>query len=161
MIISKYLLTIALFALFGYAMARGLDMPFRAMMMPVFVASIALPLLALGLYQDIRKDQKRISDANESTGDLAMTEAEVTPEAFRRVLYFFIWFAALIAGAQVLGFLVALPLLVVIYLLVNKEPMWLSALLGLGVLAILYWGFQVGLVLPLPRGVLITLLFGA
>jgi len=42
----------------------------------------------------------------------------------------------------------------------NKEPMWLSALLGLGVLAILYWGFQVGLVLPLPRGVLTTLLFG-
>lgn len=161
MIISKYLLTTALFALFGYAMARGLDMPFRAMMMPVFVASIALPLIALGLYQDIRKDQRRISDAGESTGDLAMTDAEVTPDAFRRVFYFFIWFAALIGGAQILGFLVALPLMVVVYLILNKEPLWLAALLGLGVLAILYWGFQIGLVLPLPRGLLIPLLFGA
>ena len=160
MAVSKYVLTVALFVLFGYAMARGLEMPFRAMMMPVFVAAIALPLIVIALYQDIRRDQKRIIETHDSTADLAMTDSEVTRDAFRRVFGFFIWFGALITGAYLLGFFVALPLLVVIYLLMNKEPMWLSALLGLGVLAILYWGFQVGLVLPLPRGVLTTLLFG-
>lgn len=160
MAISKYLLTLALLVLFGYAMALGLDMPFRAMIMPVFVASIAIPLLLVAVFQDIQKDQKKIHQAHESTGDLAMTDAEVTGEAFRRVFIFFLWFGGLIAGAYLLGFLIALPLLVIIYLLMNKEPMWLSSLLGLGVLAILYWGFQVGLVLPLPRGVLTTMLFG-
>ena len=81
-------------------------------------------------------------------------------DAFRRVRYFFVWFACLIACAHLLGFLIGLPLMVLIHLLAHKEPLKLSIFLSFMVLVILYGGFQKGLVLPLPEGVLTMMLFG-
>ena len=49
--------------------------------------------------------------------------------------------------------------MVLIYLLAHRTPK-LSIFLSFMVLAILYGGFQKGLVLPLPEGVLTMMLFG-
>ena len=158
--ISRILLGLSLLALFTYTLLTGLDMPFRASMLPVLASSLALPLTLLAIYVEYRKGNEKKSQAEESSGDLAVSESEVSADAFRRVRYFFVWFACLIASAHLLGFLIGLPLMVLIYLLVNREPFKLSIFLSLMVLIILYWGFQKGLVLPLPRGVLTVMLFG-
>jgi hypothetical protein len=158
--VSRTLLGLSLLALFTYTLTAGLEMPFRASMLPVFASSIALPLTLLALYLEHKKRNEKKSQAEESSGDLAVSEAEVSTDAFRRVRYFFIWFACLITSAHLLGFLIGLPLMVLIYLLANREPFKLSIFLSLMVLSILYWGFQKGLVLPLPRGILTTMLFG-
>ena len=158
--ISRILLGLSLLALFTYTLLTGLDMPFRASMLPVLASSLALPLTLLAIYVEYKKGNEKKSQAEESSGDLAVSESEVSADAFRRVRYFFVWFACLIASAHLLGFLIGLPLMVLIYLLVNREPFKLSIFLSLMVLMILYWGFQKGLVLPLPRGVLTVMLFG-
>ena len=158
--ISRILLGLSLLALFTYTLLTGLDMPFRASMLPVLASSLALPLTLLAIYLEYKKGNEKKSQAEESSGDLAVSESEVSADAFRRVRYFFVWFACLIASAHLLGFLIGLPLMVLIYLLVNREPFKLSIFLSLMVLMILYWGFQKGLVLPLPRGVLTVMLFG-
>ena len=158
--ISRTLLGLSLLALFTYTLLTGLGMPFRASMLPVLASSLALPLTLLAIYVEYKKGNEKKSQAEESSGDLAVSESEVSADAFRRVRYFFVWFACLIASAHLLGFLIGLPLMVLIYLLVNREPFKLSIFLSLMVLMILYWGFQKGLVLPLPRGTLPLMLFG-
>jgi len=160
LIISRTLLGLSLLALFTYTLLSGLDMPFRASMLPVLASSLALPLTLLALYIEYKKGHQNKSQAEESSGDLAVSEIEVSVDAFRRVRYFFVWFVCLIASAHLLGFLIGLPLMVLIYLLANREPFKLSIFLSLMVLMILYWGFQKGLVLPLPRGILTVTLFG-
>jgi hypothetical protein len=158
--ISRILLGLSLLALFTYTLLTGLGMPFRASMLPVLASSLALPLTLLAIYIEYKKGNEKKSQAEESSGDLAVSESEVSADAFRRVRYFFVWFACLIASAHLLGFLIGLPLMVLIYLLVNREPLKLSIFLSLMVLAILYGGFQKGLVLPLPEGILTMMLFG-
>ena len=156
--ISQTLLGLSFLTLFTYTLLTGLDMPFRASMLPVLASSLALPLTLLALYVEYKKGNEKKSQADESSGDLAVSESEVSIDAFRRVKYFFVWFACLIASAHILGFLIGLPLLVLMYLLMNREPFKLSVFLSLMVLIVLYGGFQKGLVLPLPEGVLTTLL---
>ena len=158
--ISRTLLGLSLLALFTYTLTAGLDMPFRASMLPVFASSLALPLTLLALFVEYKKENQKSSQADESSGDLAVSQSEVSADAFRRVRNFFIWFACLLASAHLLGFLIGLPLMVLVYLLANREPYRLSIFLSFMVLMILYWGFQKGLVLPLPEGVLTTMLFG-
>ena len=158
--ISRTLLGFSLLALFTYTLIAGLDMPFRASMLPVFASSLALPLTLLALFVEYKKENQKSSQADESSGDLAVSQSEVSADAFRRVRNFFIWFACLLASAHLLGFLIGLPLMVLVYLLANREPYRLSIFLSFMVLMILYWGFQKGLVLPLPEGVLTTMLFG-
>jgi hypothetical protein len=158
--ISRTLLGFSLLALFTYTLIAGLDMPFRASMLPVLASTLALPLTLLALFVEYKKENHKSSQADESSGDLAVSQSEVSADAFRRVRYFFVWFVCLIACAHILGFLIGLPLMVLIYLLAHKEPLKLSIFLSFMVLAILYGGFQKGLVLPLPEGVLTMMLFG-
>ena len=158
--VSRTLLGLSLLALFTYTLFAGLEMPFRASMLPVLASGLALPLTLLAIYIEWKTDNETKSQADESGGDLAVSEDEVSSDAFRRVRYFFIWFTCLIASAHLLGFLIGLPLMVLIYLLAHREPPKLSIFLSLMVLVILYGGFQKGLVLPLPEGVLTTMLFG-
>ena len=158
--ISGVILGFSLLGLFSYALFSGLEMPFRASLLPVLTSIAAIPLVILAMIIDARRAQKTGSQIDESSGDLAVSEAEVSTDAFRRVSWFFLWFAGLILAAHLFGFLIALPPMVVLYLLACKETLSTAILLAGMVLAILYWGFQKGLVLPLPRGILITLLFG-
>ena len=158
--ISRTLLGFSLLALFTYTLTAGLDMPFRASMLPVLASTLALPLTLLALFVEYKKENHKSSQADESSGDLAVSQSEVSADAFRRVRYFFIWFVCLLASAHLLGFLIGLPLMVLVYLLANREPYRLSIFLSFMVLMILYWGFQKGLVLPLPEGVLTKMLFG-
>ena len=158
--VSRTTLGLSLIALFTYTLFAGLEMPFRASMLPVLASGLALPLTLLAIYIERKTENERQTQADESSGDLAVSEDEVSSDAFRRVRYFFIWFTCLIASAHLLGFLIGLPLMVLIYLLAHKEPLKLSIFLSFMVLAILYGGFQKGLVLPLPEGVLTMMLFG-
>ena len=158
--VSRTILGLSLIALFTYTLFAGLEMPFRASMLPVLASGLALPLTLLAIYIERKTENERQTQADESSGDLAVSEDEVSSDAFRRVRYFFIWFTCLIASAHLLGFLIGLPLMVLIYLLAHREPLKLSIFLSLMVLVILYGGFQKGLVLPLPEGVLTTMLFG-
>ena len=157
---SRAMLGLSLLALFTYTLFAGLEMPFRASMLPVFASSLAIPLTLLAIYIERKTDNQPTTQADESSGDLAVSESEVSADAFRRVRYFFLWFACLIASAHLIGFLIGLPLMVLIYLLAHREPLTLSIFLSSMVLVILYGGFQKGLVLPLPEGVLTMMLFG-
>jgi hypothetical protein len=158
--VSRTTLGLSLIGLFTYTLFAGLEMPFRASMLPVLASGLALPLTLLAIYIERKTENEKQTQADESSGDLAVSEDEVSSDAFRRVRYFFIWFTCLIASAHLLGFLIGLPLMVLIYLLAHREPPKLSIFLSLMVLVILYGGFQKGLVLPLPEGVLTTMLFG-
>ena len=108
LIISRTLLGLSLLALFTYTLLSGLDMPFRASMLPVLASSLALPLTLLALYIEYKKGHQNKSQAEESSGDLAVSESEVSVDAFRRVRYFFVWFVCLIAGAHLMALLLPL-----------------------------------------------------
>ena len=158
--ISGIVLSLSLLALFVFTLLSGLAMPFRASMLPVLASSMAIPLMLLALYFALKDESKENTQVKDSDGDLVISENELSPDAFRRVKYFFIWFASLLATAHFFGFLLGLPIMVLFYLIANREPFKLSMILSLTVLVILYFGFQKGLVLPLPEGVLTSIIFG-
>ena len=158
--VSRTLLGLSLLALFTYTLFAGLEMPFRASMLPVLASGLALPLTLLAIYIEWKTDNETKIKPMNPVAIWPSQRDEVSADAFRRVRYFFIWFTCLIASAHLLGFLIGLPLMVLIYLLAHREPLKLSIFLSLMVLVILYGGFQKGLVLPLPEGVLTMMLFG-
>ena len=158
--VSRFILGLSLLALLTYTLLSGLEMPFRASMLPVLASSLAIPLTLIAIYVEFKEKNSDTSPSKSSNGDLAVSKNEVSKEAFRRVRYFFLWFGGLLLSAYFFGFLIGLPSMVLLYLMLNRESIKISLILSSTVLAILYFGFQRGLVLPLPKGVLTTMMFG-
>ncbi|MEL0322046.1 MAG: hypothetical protein VXA68_08635, partial [Gammaproteobacteria bacterium] len=62
--ISRTLLGVGFLALFTYTLIAGLDMPFRASMLPVLASSLALPLTLLALFVEYKKENQKSSQAD-------------------------------------------------------------------------------------------------
>ena len=48
--VSRTVLGLSLLALFTYTLLAGLDMPFRASMLPILASSLALPLTLIAIF---------------------------------------------------------------------------------------------------------------
>ena len=78
--VSRTTLGLSLIALFTYALFAGLEMPFRASMLPVLASGLALPLTLLAIYIERKTENERQTQADESSGDLAVSEDEVSSD---------------------------------------------------------------------------------
>ena len=56
--VSRTLLGLSLLALFTYTLFAGLEMPFRASMLPVLASGLALPLTLLAIYIEWKTDNE-------------------------------------------------------------------------------------------------------
>ena len=78
--VSRTTLGLSLIALFTYTLFAGLEMPFRASMLPVLASGLALPLTLLAIYIERKTENERQTQADESSGDLAVSEDEVSSD---------------------------------------------------------------------------------
>jgi hypothetical protein len=150
--------TLLLAAIFLGAIWWGWEWPYIAKLMPIYVA--ALPGLVLSLVQIGREatgwEHRRENRAKGIEMDDAYKAGADKKTETRRTLIFFAWFIGGALGIWLLGIVIALPLLVLLYMLVEGRerlrPAALMTALTYGVI----WGlFEYTLEMRWPPGLLI------
>lgn len=148
--------TLFFLVVFLGAAIAGWDWPNIAKIMPVYVAAIpGLVLVLIQLYRDATGWDMRKG----AVGGIDMDEVtEVTLDRkteMRRTLGFFGWFVGGALGIWLLGLVIALPLLVFLYTLIEGKEKWFTALAASACTYLLVWGlFEYMLETRWPPGIL-------
>jgi hypothetical protein len=135
----------------------GWEWPYIAKLMPVYIAAVPGLLLALlQLYRDMTDWEKRRGGGG---GGIEMDEVFTTGldrgTARRRTLIFFAWFIGGAMAVWLLGIVIALPLLALLYALVEGREKWPVSLLMAAATFLLIWGlFEYLLEMRWPSGAL-------
>lgn len=138
----NYLFTYFLFFIFLAATVAGWGWPYIAKLMPVYVA--AIPGLILIIAQLARDAFGKAPAAETTGGSIDMDEVydvklEKSVEV-RRTLIFFGWFIAGAVGIWLLGIVIALPVLVLLYTLIEGKESWITSLMMTVGTYLLIWG---------------------
>jgi len=149
-------LTLFFLAIFLGATLLGWEWPYIAKLMPVYVA--AIPGIALVLVQLFREatgwEARRSGAGGVDMDEVYEAKLEKNVET-RRTLLFFAWFIGGSVGIWLLGIVIALPLLVFLYALIEGKEKWLNSLiLAAGTYALIWGLFEYLLDTRWPRGAL-------
>jgi hypothetical protein len=133
--------TLFFLVVFVVAAWAGWGWPNIAKIMPVYVAAIpGLILVLVQLYREATNWEGRRGGA----GGIDMDEvSEVTLDKkveLRRTLSFFAWFIGGALGIWLLGIVIALPLLVLLYALIEGREKWVTSLIMAACTYLLIWG---------------------
>jgi hypothetical protein len=152
----RTVLTIFFIVVFAYVVFESQDMPEQARMYPYTISIIALVLLAWQLFREILPSQA--VELRETGADMDFTEEEATPEGKKRTLELFIWVYGFGLALWLLGFFVAIPVMVFAYLVRHREGRIVTIAMPT-VAGAATWGlFNNLLHLPFPPGVIFEML---
>jgi hypothetical protein len=146
-----------LFVIFAVAIYTGWEWPNIAKIMPVYVAAIpGLIMISIQLYREVTgweggRAASGVDMDDAGTGSAELDEAT----ARRRTIIYFGWFIGGAIGIWLLGIVIALPLLVFLYALVEGGEKWLtSILIGASAYALIWGLFEYMLETRWPSGLL-------
>ena len=134
----------------------GWDWPDIAKIMPVYVAAIpGIILVLLQLYREATGWQARRGSAGgmdmDEVSDVQLDKAT----ELKRTLGYFAWFIGGALGIWLLGLVIALPMLVFLYTLIEGKEKWYTALIATACTYALVWGlFEYMLETRWPSGLL-------
>ena len=152
----RTVLTVFLIAAFAYVVFAAKDMPLQARMYPWTIGIIALLLLAWQLGREILPAPQK--ESRETGADMDFTEEEASREGKKRTLELFIWVYGFGLALWLIGFFVAIPVMIFAYLLRHREG-WTVTLAMPAVAGAATWGlFNTLLHLPFPPGIVFELL---
>lgn len=154
----RSLLTLVLLAVFAGVIVESADMPIQARLYPWVVGTIGLALLIWQLFREIvpRAEAAHGADAPDETGaDLAFSGEEASPEGRRRALELFGWIYGFAGLLWLIGFYLAIPVMIALYLVRSRERAVTVIALAGGVGGASWLIFGHLLHLPFPPGVLI------
>jgi len=151
-------LTLFFIVVFLAATRMGWEWPYIAKLMPVYVAAIPGLLLALvQLYREMTDWEGR---RGRKEGGIEMDEVSISRldrrTEMRRSAAFFAWFIGGAMAIWLLGIVIALPLLALLYTLVEGRERWMVSLLMAAGTFLLIWGlFEYLLEMKWPSGALL------
>jgi tripartite tricarboxylate transporter TctB family protein len=150
-------LTIFFLLVFVVAAVIGWDWPNIAKIMPVYVAAIpGIILVLVQLYREVTGWQGRRGTAGGMDMDEVSDVQLDRQTELRRTLGYFAWFIGGALGIWLLGLVIALPLLVFLYTLIEGKEKWYIALIAAACTYALVWGlFEYMLETRWPPGILI------
>ena len=149
-------LTLFFLVIFAVAAYVGWDWPNIAKIMPVYVAAIpGIILVSVQLYREGTDWEGRRGPAGGMDMD-EVTEVKLDQQTeLRRTLGYFAWFIGGALGIWLLGLVIALPLLVFLYTLIEGKEKWYIALIATACTYALVWGlFEYMLETRWPAGLL-------
>lgn len=134
--------TLFFLAVFVIAIVTGWDWPYIAKLMPVYVAAIpGLVLVLVQLYRDATDWENR--RGNEGSGiemdEVYNANLDKATE-MRRTLGFFAWFIGGASGIWLFGIVIALPVLTLLYTLIEGREKWTTSLIMSAGTYGLVWG---------------------
>jgi Tripartite tricarboxylate transporter TctB family len=151
--------TLFFLAVFVAAAWAGWEWPNIAKIMPVYVA--AIPGLFLVLLQLFREATQWEGRQRRGGGGIEMDEVyDVKLDKkieLRRTLTFFAWLIGGALGIWLLGIVIALPLLIFLYTLIEGKERWIPAVIMTACAYLLIWGlFEYMLESRWPSGLLFS-----
>jgi hypothetical protein len=150
-------LTLFFLAVFLIAVWAGWEWPNIAKIMPVYVAAIpGLILVLIQLYREATGWEARRGRAGAGIEMDEVQDVKLDKQTeFRRTLLYFAWFIGGALGIWLLGIVIALPLLVLLYTLIEGREKWMTSLVAAGCTYLLIWGlFEYMLESRWPQGLL-------
>jgi hypothetical protein len=131
---------IFLFVIFAVAIYSGWEWPNIAKIMPVYVAAIpGLFMVSIQLFREFTGWEGRRAATGMDMDDAGGADLDEAT-ARRRTLIYFAWFIGGAIGIWLLGIVIALPLLVFLYALVEGGETWLTSILVGASAYLLIWG---------------------
>ncbi len=159
---TQNLLTFFLIGVLGYAVIGVWGMPIQANLFPKAIGILALVLLFWQLYMDMQpEDSKSKKEKDDSSAaDFEFTEEEALAPAKRKTIEMFGWIFGFGLGLWLLGFHIAVPMMILLFL-VRHGQSWTLTLSVTLVAGIVLWSvFDLLLHLPFPPGKLFDWLSG-
>ena len=154
---ASSLLTASFLALFVAALIVGWQWPLIAKLMPVYVVAIPGFILAVvQLFRELVAWEKPAAEGNQAyqADEVFDVRLEKRTE-IRRTVGFFGWFAGGAAAIWLLGMVKGLPLLILLYTLIEGREKWRVSLLMSGSVFLFVWGlFEYVLEIRWPPGLL-------
>jgi Tripartite tricarboxylate transporter TctB family len=149
-------LTLFFLLVFVVGAVIGWDWPNIAKIMPVYVAAIpGIILVLVQLYREVTGWQGRRGTAGGIDMDEVSDVQLDRQTELRRTLGYFAWFIGGALGIWLLGLVIALPLLVFLYTLIEGKEKWYIALIATACAYGLVWGlFEYMLETRWPPGIL-------
>ena len=149
-------MTFFFLAIFLIAAVSGWEWPYIAKLMPVYVAAIPGILLCLvQLYREATAwEDRRGTQGGVEMDEVYQAKLEKRIET-RRTLIFFAWLIGGALGIWVLGIVIAIPVLVFLYMVVEGREKWITSLVVSACAYLLIWGlFEYMLEARWPSGLL-------
>ncbi len=150
-------LTFFFLLVFTAATFAGWNWPDIAKIMPVYVAALpGFVLVLVQLYRDATgwEARRRGGDGGIDMDETYEVKLEKKTEV-QRTLAFFAWFTAGALGIWLLGIVIALPLLIFLYALIEGKEKWHTSLVMAACAYALVWGlFEYMLETRWPPGIL-------
>ncbi len=149
-------LTLFFLLVFVVGAVIGWDWPNIAKIMPVYVAAIpGIILVLVQLYREVTGWQGRRGTAGGIDMDEVSDVQLDRQTELKRTLGYFAWFIGGALGIWLLGLVIALPLLVSLYTLIEGKEKWYTALIATACAYALVWGlFEYMLETRWPPGIL-------
>ncbi|MDX1482942.1 MAG: tripartite tricarboxylate transporter TctB family protein [Alphaproteobacteria bacterium] len=152
----RSLLTVFFIIVFAYVLYESKDMPEQARLYPYTIAIIALALLTWQIVREVFFSQT--PESRETGADVDFTEEEASVEGRKRAFELFVWVYAFGFALWVLGFFVAIPVMVFLYLLRHREGWVVTIAMPVVAGGATWLLFNNLLHLPFPPGVVFEML---
>jgi hypothetical protein len=149
-------LTLFFLVMFVIAAVVGWDWPNIAKIMPVYVAAIpGIVLTLVQIYREVTDwEGRRGGQGGMDMDEVTDVKLEKNVE-LKRTLGFFAWFIAGALGIWLLGLVISLPLLILLYALIEGREKWYTALIMAACTYGFVWGlFEYMLETRWPPGIL-------
>lgn len=146
--IASRILGVAIMLASGAAVVIAMDWPLKAKLFPIAIGILVFCMSAAEVVWGLLRPAAQIGAM-----DFRLSEQLPSKVAARRTLIAIAWMLGFLAGIVLVGFPVAVPLLVLLYArLQGREPWGLSLGLALAVWGFFYGVFDRLLHLPFPAG---------
>jgi hypothetical protein len=159
---TQNLLTYFLIGVFAYAVIGVWGMPLEANLFPKAIGILALVLLVWQLYMEMQPEGSKSKKKKEAgnVADFGFTEEEALAPAKRKTIEMFGWIFGFGLALWLLGFHIAVPLMILLFLVRHRQS-WTLTLSVTLVAGIVLWSvFDFLLHLPFPPGKLFDWLSG-
>ncbi|MFH0914407.1 MAG: tripartite tricarboxylate transporter TctB family protein [Chloroflexota bacterium] len=137
----------------------GISVPepdIQTKLLPLMLGGLILILAGTGLLREFRGKRKPVKEGEEACAPKPSEEAR---EGFRRLLLNLVWVLGFFLGIYLVGFLVAIPIFVITYMLWLKVKWWQTVIYAVLAEGVIYAAFGIAFRVVFYRGLLIDLLF--
>lgn len=150
--VDKFLIPL-LFLVFAYAIVEVWDKPIQARLFPWVIGMLGLGFIAWLLLREAWSKDRESKPEDDSAADFGFTAEEGSKAGRRRTWEIFGWIYGFILVLWLLGFHLAVPLTVFLYLVQHRERWTVTIGLTAGSAVALWSIFDYLLHLPFPPGV--------
>ncbi len=148
------LFTLVFFAIFALLVFTARDWQIQARMFPWAIGVPVLILTSIQLFKDFFVREEASADDQLGFMDLPVDRSVPVSTVISRAANTFGWILGLFATIFLIGFVVSVPLFVLLYLTLQaREKPWIAVAYSVGMLAFIVGVFHVILSVPWPEGI--------